>query len=66
MRLVVFPRAFVAVAIGGTASPLHGALTVSLAVFQLAFVDAFWIDMLGLWLLPFYLSLVFITCYFPV
>ena len=66
IHLVVCPIAFVAAAIEGTANPHHGAVTVSLAVFLLAFVDATRKDMLGLWFRPFYLSFVFITCYFPV
>ena len=66
MLLVIFPRPLVAVAIEGTAIPHHAALTVSLAVFQIAFVGAIRKDRLGLWLLPFYLSLVFITFHFPV
>jgi hypothetical protein len=62
----VLPIANIAVAIGDTANPRHAALTVFLPVFQLAFVDAFRKDLLFLRLLPFYLSLIFITCYFPV
>ena len=66
IHLVVLPITLVAAAIKGTANPHHGTVTVSLAVFLLAFVDATRKDMLGLWFRPFYLSFVFITCYFPV
>ena len=64
--LVILIVTNVIVAIGGSANPHHGAVTVSLTVFLLAFVDATRKDMLGLWFRPFYLSFVFITCYFPV
>jgi hypothetical protein len=51
MHFVVLIIASVAVAIEETAIPHHVALTVSLAVFQLSFVDTIRIDLLslGLW-----------------
>ena len=48
MLFAIFVVTSVAVAIEGTANPHHAALTVSLAVFQFAFVDATRKDMLGL------------------
>ncbi len=46
--LVVFPIAFVDVTIEDIAYPYHAAFTLSLPVFQFAFVDAIRKDMLSL------------------
>jgi hypothetical protein len=53
MLIAVLPIASVAVAIVETAIPHHVALTVSLAIFQLSFVDTFRKDKLSLGLLHF-------------